>query len=57
MLNAYCTFRVSPEGMSGSGLLAYHVANDVIVSITNWYTFMCANDVARYFCTGEPLAH
>ena len=50
-------FQVIPESMSGSGLLAYHVANDVIVSITNWYTFMCANDVARYFCAGEPLAH
>ena len=41
-------FRVIPESMSGSGLLAYHVANDVLVSSTNWYTFLCANDVARY---------
>ena len=50
-------FRVIPESMSGSGLLAYHVANDVLVSSTNWYTFLCANDVARYFCASEPLAH
>jgi hypothetical protein len=26
MLNAYCTFRVSPEGMSGSGRLYTNVA-------------------------------
>ena len=26
MLNAYCTFRFSPEGMSGSGRLYFNVA-------------------------------
>ena len=34
-----------PESTSGSGLLAYHVANDAIASIVSWYTFMCASDV------------
>ena len=31
--------------MSSSGLLAYHVANDAVVSAVSWYTFLCANDV------------
>ena len=42
--------------MSSSGLLAYHVANDVVVSAANWYTFLCANDV-RSQMGSEPLAH
>ena len=30
MLNAYCTFRVSPEGMSGSGRLYSNVAESAV---------------------------
>ena len=38
-------FSVTPESMSSSGLLAYHVANDAVVSTVSWYTFLCASDV------------
>ena len=38
-------FYVFRESMSSSGLLAYHVANDAVVSAVSWYTFLCANDV------------
>ena len=38
-------FSVTPESMSSSGLLAYHVANDAVVSAVSWYTFLCASDV------------
>ena len=37
-------FWVIPESMSSSGLLAYHVANDALVSSVSWYTFLCASD-------------
>ena len=47
-------FSVTPESMSSSGLLAYHVANDAVVSATNWYTFLCASDVVS---NDVPLAH
>ena len=32
--------------MSSSGLLAFHVATDAVVSTSKWYTFMCASDEA-----------
>ena len=32
--------------MSSSGLLAFYVATDAVVSIVKWYTFMCASDGA-----------
>ena len=34
--------------MSGSGLLASHVANDAGVSRASWYTFLCASDVVEF---------
>ena len=46
---------VIPEGMSSSGLLAYHVANDAVVSAVSWYTFLCANDVRSRICTVGAL--
>ena len=49
-------FSVIPESMSSSGLLAYHVASDAVVSAANWYTFLCANDV-RSLMGSVPLAH
>ena len=39
-------FQVIPESMSSSGLLAFHVATDAVVSIVRWQTFMCASDEA-----------
>ena len=39
-------FQVIPESMSSSGLLAFHVATDAVVSTSKWYTFMCASDEA-----------
>ena len=39
-------FQVIPESMSSSGLLAFYVATDAVVSTSKWYTFMCASDVA-----------
>ena len=43
-------FQVIPESMSGSGLLAPHVANDASNFGVSWQTFMCASDVIGKFC-------
>ena len=39
-------FRFTTESTSGSGLLVPHVANDAVVSIVSWYTFMFVSDAA-----------
>ena len=44
------------RSMSRSGPLAYHVANDAIVSVVSWYTFLFAGDEAGN-CSGGGLKY
>ena len=39
-------FQIFSESISGSGPLAYHVANDATDSAVSWYTFLFASDDA-----------